>query len=545
MRRLWLAIASAASAALFSLACQGGGLNNDGETPDPAAGQVAPSISGVSRSDGDTAPPCSTRVMPWALSSGGQQLLISGANFDADARVRVGPLLAGVVSAGAGQISVTAPPGSPGSTEVIVVNADGRLARFNDALILCPDAASTTEPTAQLVASPARVEIGQQLDVELQVLPGTADDLRDVRPTVAVDESGMPAAAATRLTGPSPAGADLRIGAPPAVFRYTYRADREGDLALLGRARGLNADLDTEVLIPGPTGTDFVDGPELCVEPLIVSAELERSTSALGQIFRVFVDVANAGAETVTGVVPEGADPDGGIEGCADQGSVMDSVVPDALPTSSGSATVTLRSVSARVVSGDESLCTPATLPALPSCDIGAREIVRFELTYTPTGLPICSGENCPSRGSVAFSVNAAGTSASLGEVRGVTKVSPVLFVGDPLEREAASLAFGTAPPAAEQPGDVWPAFTVEILNASGTVIGVATNEVNVRVVSAVDEKGAEVPGTLQGTTAVSAVNGIATFDDVSFPGPALLTVEASIDGITVQAQVEILDPGT
>lgn len=112
----------------------------------------------------------------------------------------------------------------------------------------------------------------------------------------------------------------------------------------------------------------------------------------------------------------------------------------------------------------------------------------------------------------VAFAVNLApATSASFNQTVGA----------------AVKLAFGQQP-AVSRPGAVMtPPFRVEVKDAAGNTITTATNSISVAI-------GANAgSGTLSGTTTASAVNGVATFADLSINNAASYTLIATTASLT------------
>ncbi|MEW6777291.1 MAG: IPT/TIG domain-containing protein [Bdellovibrionota bacterium] len=385
---------------LLALSCSGGGLNRDGSQVSSGGVTLGPQITGVSVSP--ATPPCANRTSPYpyGLTSGGQTITVTGANFQAGAQVRLSKLLAQVTTSSDTQISATMPIGSPGPAEVVVINPDGQVKSFPQALILCPDALATAA-TAQVIPALTRIEVGQQLDVELQVSPGTQDDLRDLRPEITLDTG-----TASLLSGPSPGGADLLIGESPAIFRFVFLPTQEGPLVFSGEVTGVNASLDTPVTI-GPVLSATIQ-----VEPLLVSIVPERESAGEGQILRVFVHVANAGALPVTALTPEGLDAD-------DEGGPL---LPDPLPTLTGDATLQLDLVTAEIESGSGS-CASALppYPPLPTCTLDSDSIALFTFIYTATG-----------PGTITVLANASGNTAAappFDVVRGLAKATTVLLI--------------------------------------------------------------------------------------------------------------------
>jgi trimeric autotransporter adhesin len=78
----------------------------------------------------------------------------------------------------------------------------------------------------------------------------------------------------------------------------------------------------------------------------------------------------------------------------------------------------------------------------------------------------------------------------------------------------ATSLAFGQQPTTAASGASISPAVTVKVLDANGKVITSSTASVTIAITSGTPTSGG--PGTLSGTTTVNAVNGIATFNNLS-----------------------------
>ncbi len=90
----------------------------------------------------------------------------------------------------------------------------------------------------------------------------------------------------------------------------------------------------------------------------------------------------------------------------------------------------------------------------------------------------------------------------------------------------AAALVFTQAPTDAAVGGVIAPAVTVEIRTASGAVVTSADDLVSSRS----DQPSG---GTLGGTTAVRAVNGVATFSDLTLDHSGLCyTLDAAVSGL-------------
>ncbi len=414
---------AAALALLGGAACQGAGLDATGS--DQAAGRrdLGPLVESIQVVSPPAAPAtCGTPMLPYALTSGGQTLQINGQNFRAGAAVRVGKLCVGsecdplpappsdavTINPTGTQITVNTPPGSPGVANVLVINPDNQAGELAGGLILCADAAGTSA-TAKIVPAITRLQIGDELPVELRILPGTQDDLRELRPALSVDAGSI--AAASIFSGPSPAGADLLVGAPDAVFRYVLVPETEGDLVLRGGATGFLSQIGAPTSVAAVIYGNSPAGEIIHVEPLLVTVDLDRTAALEGQLFRLIVQVGNAGSETVTLLQGEGADSDG------DAGPLP----PEGVPTPSNPALVTLDLAEARIISGTGACTGAVASPApggLPTCSLDRYSIARFDFVYTAA-----------TAGTISFNANATGQAITLGTVRGISKTTTILSV--------------------------------------------------------------------------------------------------------------------
>lgn len=488
-------------ALLVLSACQGAGKNSDGSNALDAQDLLGPVISRVMIPSPSGPAPMScesgTPALPYAFTDGGDTLMIEGENFQNGARVRVGKerlLAASVVNVAPTSIEVVTPPGSPGNTDVVVVNPDNQAANERSAIRLCARSGATA-PGARVVASPSRVQVGDEISVELQVFPGVEDDLRGLRPLLAFDPTGF--AQGDRIAGPLPAGADLLVGEPPAVFRYSYLAAGDGEFVLNGTANGINTELGNNVVI-GPVLSNIVR-----VEPLLTSASVDRNSAALDQLIRLTVQVANAGTQTIRHIRGEGTDPDG------DAGPIP----PEPIPTISGSGALTLQSVSAVIVSG-EGECgddvdpdgETGPLPILPACDLEPQSIARFEYVFR-AALP----------GFVAFEAN----------------VASVLTL-EPAGTNATRISFSEPPPGQIVARSPWPEVAVEVLDDSGRRMTGFSDPVTLSLGVGTD--------LIQGTLTATAVEGVARFPGLSYDTAEQIEVTASSATIMGASDTAIVD---
>ena len=113
----------------------------DGDTDADADGDSDADADGDADSDSDADPPSVTGVTPeYGSNAGGNQLVISGSNFEGSPSVKLGSATATVVSSTASTITVTSPKTSESGYVDVSVTTSGGTDKLTTGFYLFPDA---------------------------------------------------------------------------------------------------------------------------------------------------------------------------------------------------------------------------------------------------------------------------------------------------------------------------------------------------------------------------------------------------------------------
>lgn len=151
-------------------------------------------------------------------------------------------------------------------------------------------------------------------------------------------------------------------------------------------------------------------------------------------------------------------------------------------------------------------------------------------LSGTLTGI-IPSGEHTITFNNLLYNVAESGVSITAAATSGMTLIpatSPLFVVGSP----ATQLAFVSVP-VGGQVGAALPAFSVEARRPDNTVDINYTGQITLSKASG--------PGALSGTLTKNAINGVASFTDISFDQAGNYTLNANATGLTSAVSTSIL----
>ena len=166
-------------------------------------------------------------------------------------------------------------------------------------------------------------------------------------------------------------------------------------------------------------------------------------------------------------------------------------------------------SITATISVSSHGSCTPADGTTINWTHTGTGS---FDSTTCTLSSLSCSVHYTPSSTAIPNPQTVTGTSPATGGANGCsnTPFSANLSVFG----TADHLAFGVQPSNTQAGSSISPAVTVQVLDSNNNLVANSSASITVTILSGTPTTGG--PGTLNGTTTASAINGVATFSDLS-----------------------------
>ncbi len=189
---------------------------------------------------------------------------------------------------------------------------------------------------------------------------------------------------------------------------------------------------------------------------------------------------------------------------------------------------------------------TPSISPGTGTY-VGTQEVTISDSTtgskiyYTTDGMIPTSSSQLYSGGipiAVSTTVQAI---AALGESQSAVASSRLTITTPAQSAPATQLAFLQEPSNASTQATISPAVTVKVLDQNGSLVSSATNAVSLRLATG------STTGSISGTLTRTAVNGVATFNDLSLSSPGQYTLQATSNGLsaTTSTSFSIASPSS
>ena len=278
--------------------------------------------------------------------------------------------------------------------------------------------------------------------------------------------------------------------------------------------RGGGGYMDTTVSVAAGTVTG-ADGSPVTVSAGPAASIVQTTAANANWTLHSFTFTPDT---TTTATITFGNRYTAGAGGTGDNDGVFLDNVTVLGPATLTSTTTTLARSSGTVTPStyNDSLSFDVALD--PTTATGTVRLYNGGASGTLIGTGTLSGGTCtitPATTALAVGTHANIVAVYIGDTTHDTSTSVALSPAQVVNSGGATALLITAPPSGAQPGVAWATQpTVNVLDASGNIVNNSDASITLAITTGTPTSGG--PGTLIGTTTVSAVNGVATFSGLS-----------------------------